>query len=78
MQYANRICHANKVYGADEPSMMLRDLDGTLTGKVGVSVTADTPFYHEGKECETNTDWNMAVCTGNFARVGFSNITLCT
>ena len=58
-------------FGTDEPSMMLRDLDGTLTGTPGVSVTADTPYYHEGKDCETNSDWNMAVCPGNFARVSF-------
>jgi len=63
--YADRICHRNMKFGMDEPSMMLRDLDGTLTGTAGVSVTADTPFYHEGKECETNNDWNMTVCQGN-------------
>ena len=71
MEDANRICHSNMKFGADEPSMMLRDLDGTLTGTPGVSVTANTPYYHEGKECEVNSDWNMAVCDGNFARVNF-------
>ena len=69
IEYSSRICQGNKVFGADEPSMMLRDLDGSLTGTAGVSVTADAPYYHEGKECEINADWNMAVCPGNFARV---------
>ena len=49
--------------------MMLRDLDGTLTGTPGTSVTADVPYYHDGIDCEINSEWNMAVCDGKFARV---------
>ena len=69
MAEGSRICHQNEKFGNDEPSMMLRDLDGTLTGTPGKSVTADVPYYHDGMNCETNSDWNMAVCDGKFARV---------
>jgi len=68
MADGSRICHKNEKFGNDEPSMVLRDLDGTLSGTPGVSVAADVPYYHEGMECETNAEWNMAVCNGNFAR----------
>ena len=71
MNDATRICHKNEVYGKDEPSMMLRDLDGTLTGTPGTSVTADVPYFHDGIECRPKSDWNMTLCQGNFARVHF-------
>ena len=71
MDDASKICHKNEEYGNDEPSMMLRDLDGSLTGTPGTSVTADAPYYHDGIECETKSTWNMAICQGNFARVLF-------
>ena len=71
-----KICHKNEEYGLDEPSMVLRDLDGTLTGQVGVSVAADSPYYRDGIECESNSDWNMSICQGNFARVIFANMNL--
>ena len=69
MAEGSRICHKNEKFGNDEPSMMLRDLDGTLTGTPGTSVTADVPYYHDGIDCEINSEWNMAVCDGKFARV---------
>ena len=69
MAEGSRICHQNEKFGNDEPSMMLRDLDGTLTGTPGKSVTADVPYYHDGMDCEINSEWNMAVCDGKFARV---------
>ena len=71
MADGSRICHKNEKFGNDEPSMVFRDLDGTLSGTPGVSVAADVPYYHEGMECETNAEWNMAVCNGNFARVNY-------
>ena len=74
MADSDRICHANKKSGNDEASMVLRDLDGTLTGTPGVSVAADVPYFHDGLECETNSEWNMAICQGNLARVNFMNI----
>ena len=49
--------------------MMLRDLDGSLTGTPGLSVAADAPYFHDGVECETKSEWNMTICQGNFARV---------
>ena len=69
MDDADKICHKNKVNGADESSMMLRDLDGSLTGTPGQSVTADVPYYHDGIECKTKSEWNMTICQGYFARV---------
>ena len=74
MQNFQRICHENEKYGRDEPSMVLRDLDGTLTGTAGVSVAADTPYYHDGIDCEVRSDWNMSICQGNFARVIFTTM----
>ena len=65
----NRICHENNEFGNDEPSMVLRDLDGTLTGTPGLSVAADVPYYHDGMDCETKSEWSMAICQGNLARV---------
>ena len=69
MEDSNRICHENIQFGTDEPSMMLRDLDGTLTGTPGLSVTADVPYYHDGMECEIKSEWNMTLCQGKLARV---------
>ena len=74
MAEGSRVCHQNEKFGNDEPSMMLRDLDGTLTGTPGKSVTADAPYYHDGMDCEINSEWNMAVCNGNFARVRYTNL----
>ena len=71
MAESDRICHANKKSGNDEASMVLRDLDGTLTGTAGVSVAADVPYFQDGLSCETKSDWNMAICQGNLARVNF-------
>ena len=69
MADSSKICHKNKEYGHDEPSMVLRDLDGSLTGTPGVSVAAIAPYYQDGIDCELKSEWNMEICNGNFARV---------
>ena len=74
MADSSRICHKNKEYGLDEPSMVLRDLDGSLTGTPGVSVAAIAPYYQDGIDCELKSEWNMEICNGNFARVTIQSI----
>ena len=69
----DRICHADLKTGNDEFSMMLRDLDGSLTGSPNMSVTANIPYYHDGMQCNTNSHWNMSVCNGKSARVRTHN-----
>ena len=69
MADSSKICHKNVEYGHDEPSMVLRDLDGSLTGTPGVSVAAIAPYYQDGIDCEVKSEWNMGICNGNFARV---------
>lgn len=64
------VCHDNKMNGTDESSMILNDLDGSLTGTAGNAVVATDPFLHGNMDCKTNPKWNMSVCNGNFARVG--------
>ena len=74
MADSSKICHKNVEYGLDEPSMVLRDLDGSLTGTPGVSVAAIAPYYQDGIDCELKSEWNMNICNGNFARVIMQSI----
>ena len=77
MADSSKICHKNVEYGHDEPSMVLRDLDGSLTGTPGVSVAAIAPYYQDGIDCEVKSEWNMGICNGNFARVIMESIYIC-
>ena len=65
-------------------SIMMRDLDGSLTGEAGTTVVKPDMYFTENSECEAKEGWNLEVCKGRFAKVytgtvyGFlSNIHLC-
>ena len=63
------MCHYNQITGADETSMTIKDLDGSLVGTPGLNVVANDEYLQTGLDCETNSLWNMTVCNGNFHRV---------
>ena len=67
---ASRVCHDNLIDGPDEQSMTFRDIDGSLTGTAGSSLVSSDSYLLDDLDCEHRINWNMTVCSGDFARVG--------
>lgn len=51
-------------------STVFRDVDGSVTGTVGASVTYNSPFL-EDPGCALRAAWNARICNGDYASVFF-------
>ena len=56
--------------GPGEASVLLTDLDGSLTGAAGGVVTKKGVYFAEDADCSVRAGWNMQVCGGRYAKVG--------
>jgi cell migration-inducing and hyaluronan-binding protein len=54
---------------------LFQDLDGSVTGRAGVSVVANQPLLHDG-ECARRSEWNGYVCGGRYAALSVSNLAI--
>ena len=50
-------------------SVLMKDLDGSLTGTAGSVVTKSDVYYTAEANCSTRNNWNMQVCDGRYAKV---------
>ena len=47
----------------------MKDLDGSLTGIPGAVATKRDVYYTKEAICSINSNWNMQVCEGRYAKV---------
>ena len=50
-------------------SVIMRDLDGSLTKAPGSSVVKSNVYYTEKLQCEKKNPWNMDICPDRFIKV---------
>ena len=57
--------------GPGEVSLMIRDLDGSLTNRTDrvVTVARKNAYYSRHAQCETVSNWNLDICETNFSSV---------
>ena len=55
--------------GHREKTIMLRDLDGSLSGQPNVALVKWDAYYTEGLDCEIIPKWNFKSCNEKFVRV---------
>ena len=53
-------------------SVLMKDMDGSLTGAAGSVVTKSDVYYTAEAQCSTRSNWNMQVCDGRYAKVRVS------
>ena len=56
-------------YGRGQESIMMRDLDGSLTNRTNVTVVKKGAQYSRGLGCVEKTGWNLQVCSERFLKV---------
>jgi cell migration-inducing and hyaluronan-binding protein len=65
---AREVTFPNALHGDGERMSMINDLDGSLTGTAGATVTVNNPLLLDGS-CTPRADWNASICTSQFAAV---------
>ena len=61
------------VSGHRENSILIRDLDGSLTGAQNRTIVKKGAYYMRGVDCVTREHWNMDVCRTRFIKVRTQN-----
>ncbi len=75
----NRVHLASRAPEADQPadgyrSAVFVDVDGSVTGTAGRTVTVNTTFL-TAPGCDLRTDWNAYVCPGRYAALTLEDVT---
>lgn len=52
---------------------IFRDIDGSVGGLAGAYIVINHPVFTDSTACIEEPDWNAAVCTGDYGRIGFNN-----
>ena len=60
--------------GRGDTSIIMTDIDGSLTGTAGAMAVKEDVYYTRGEDCEKREGWNMDVCEPGIrlARVSYS------
>ena len=60
---------ADKMPGRVQTSIMMRDLDGSLTGEAGNTVVKKNVYYTKDLNCKEKEGWSLDVCKERFLKV---------
>ena len=61
------------VSGHRENSILIRDLDGSLTGAQNRTIVKKGAYYTTSVDCVTKENWNMDVCRARYIKVRTQN-----
>jgi len=52
---------------------VFQDVDGSVGGIAGAYIVINNNFFTDATDCIIQSEWNAAVCNGDYGRLGFNN-----